>query len=250
MMQGEQRYLFGLFIAMLMLVLFTSSIASCTKKDVAIASPPYIPVDTTPLLAKRSYLALGDSYTIGQSVAVEQRFPHQTMAILNTRGYRVDTPQYIAQTGWTTGALLQAISAQNPMQTFDVVSLLIGVNNQYQRRDTFEYRQQFTQCLKEAIRLAGNKLNRVFVLSIPDYSVTPYGRSADPARISKEIDGFNAINKSVTDSAGIVWIEITTGSREAIADPALIAIDGLHPSGKEYTKWAAKLAEEMAKVLR
>lgn len=251
MMQGQQRYLFGLFSAVVMPLLFTYAMAGCKKQPIIKTSAVDTIPSIVPLPPLRNYLALGDSYTIGEGVPVAERFPHQTMALLKGRGVNMQEPQYIAQTGWPTGSLLYAINATNPPDSFDVVSLLIGVNNQYQRRDTGQYRQEFTQCLKEAIRLAGKRPNRVFVLSIPDYSVTPFAaRNSDTARVSREIDQFNKINKQVTDSAGIVWIEITQGSREARLDPSLIANDGLHPSGREYAKWAAKLAEEMTKVLR
>ena len=250
-MKGQQRYLFGLFILAMFPTLIAASFAGCTKRSTGTGPNEVVPPpDTLPTLAKLNYLALGDSYTIGQSVAVDSRFPHQAVAILNSRGYRLNEPQYIAQTGWTTGALLNAIQTQNPTANFDVVSLLIGVNNQYQQRSQEEYRQQFSSCLQQAIRLAGNRKNRVFVLSIPDYSVTTFARNADTAKIAREIDEFNRINKEITMAAGIVYIDITPGSREGRTDASLIAGDGLHPSGKEYAKWAALLADAMAPVLR
>lgn len=250
-MKGQQRYLFGLFVLAIVPTLVALSVTGCHKRT-ATSIPNVVvpPPDTLPTLNKLTYLALGDSYTIGQSVATEARFPHQAVAMLNSRGYRLNEPQYIAQTGWTTGALLNAIQTQNPAANYDAVSLLIGVNNQYQRRDTNEYRQQFSTCLQHAIRLAGNRSNRVFVLSIPDYSVTPFARNADTAKIAQEIDAFNRINKEITLAAGIVYIDITPASREGRTDVSLIANDGLHPSGLEYTKWAAKLADAMAPVLR
>lgn len=253
-MKGQQRYLFGLFSAVVIPLLFTSFIAGCTKREPRQFNPPYNPppvlVPIVPGAPPRTFLALGDSYTIGEGVTLGERFPHQTAALLKGRGINMLEPQYIAQTGWPTGSLLYAINGTNPPDSFDVVSLLIGVNNQYQRRDTGTYRQEFTQCLKEAIRLAGKRTKRVFVVSIPDYSVTPFASNSDTVRISNEIDAFNNINKQVTDSAGIVYIEITQSSRAGRFDPSLIASDGLHPSGREYAKWAAKLAEEMIKVLR
>jgi lysophospholipase L1-like esterase len=229
----------------------SASFAGCTRQSGSTGPNVVLPPpDTISAPVRVNYLALGDSYTIGQSVATESRFPHQAAAILNSRGYRLNEPQYIAQTGWTTNALLNAIQTQNPPANFDVVSLLIGVNNQYQRRSQDEYRQQFSTCLQQAIRLAGNRKNRVFVLSIPDYSVTPFARNADTAKIAREIDEFNRINKEITLAAGIVYIDITPGSREGRNDASLIANDGLHPSGKEYAKWAALLADAMTPVLR
>ena len=222
---------------------------SCKKTETA-PRPPYVPfIPSTPAPPLR-YLALGDSYTIGQSVPVEDRFPHQTVAKLKQSGRQFAEPEYIATTGWTTGNLLPAIRSANKPKNFDVVSLLIGVNNQYQGRDTAEYRDQFTQCLQEAISHAGNRKERVFVISIPDYGVTPYGKTMNPERIAKEIDAFNTINYQVSINFGINYIEITKGSRDAINDISLVATDGLHPSGKEYQKWAEKLSAQILTVLR
>ncbi len=160
------------------------------------------------------------------------------------------TPEYIATTGWTTLILLNAIASQNPQGPYDVVSLLIGVNDQYQHMDTGGYRIHFTQCLQQAIALAGNRTNHVFVLSIPDYSVTPFAQNSDTMQIRKGIDQFNSINKEITESYQISYTNITPLTREAKNDASLIAGDGLHPSGKEYAKWAALLAPEIEKVLK
>lgn len=222
---------------------------SCTKNDSGMAAPlrPVIPAPPVPPLR---YLALGDSYTIGQSVPPEQRFPHQTAAKLKEYGRQFMEPEYIATTGWTTANLLSAIQAAAKPKNYDIVSLLIGVNNQYQGRDTAEYRTQFTQCLQEAIAHTGNRKERVFVLSIPDYGVTPYGKSMNPEKIAREIDAFNRINFEITTAFRVQYIEITRGSRDAINDISLVAGDGLHPSGKEYQKWAEKLAAQILTVLR
>ncbi len=201
------------------------------------------PVDTT--APKTSYLALGDSYTIGQSVPEADRFPVQTAGILAGSPVYMASPVIIAQTGWTTGNLLNAL-AQNPVtRTYDYVTLLIGVNNQYQRRSQAEYRIEFEQLLNKAIQYAGGKKHRVFVLSIPDYSVTPFGQNGNPAQTSREIDDFNAINKAITLAAGISYTDITPISRGAKTDPSLTASDGLHPSGKQYLQWAQLLAPKM-----
>ncbi len=197
-----------------------------------------------------NYLALGDSYTIGQSVAVEDRFPAQAVAMLKTSNLSFNTPQYIATTGWTTANLMNAITFQNPKGPYDIVSLLIGVNDQYQHLDTAGYRIRFTQLLAKAIELAGNRTSRVFVLSIPDYSATPFVDASNKERVSKEIDEFNAINKEITLQNKVTYIDITPGSRDAKSNPALVANDGLHPSGLEYKKWAEKLAVEVRKALQ
>ena len=197
---------------------------------------------------KFSWLALGDSYMIGESVNAGERFPAQTMALLQTAGYDFAEPKYIATTGWTTQDLLNAIDQQKPKGPYDIVTLLIGVNDQYQHMDMAGYRERFNECLQKAIALAGNNREHVFVISIPDYSVTPYASNSDTTQISKEIDEFNAINKAITLSYNISYIDITAGTREAKDDPSLLANDRLHPAGKEYAKWASLLADEIKKI--
>ncbi len=190
----------------------------------------------------KKYLALGDSYTIGQSVAVEERFPNQTNALLATQAVAVNTPDIIAVTGWTTTNLLNALNASPPANDFDFVTLLIGVNNQYQGKSIDEYKNEFTVLLNRAIKYAGNRKSRVFVLSIPDYSVTPFAQGSDTAAISTQIDAFNLANKNITTQLGVTYVDITPVSREAAKDKSLIATDGLHPSGKQYKRWAELLA--------
>ncbi|MCW3113194.1 MAG: lysophospholipase and related esterase [Segetibacter sp.] len=196
------------------------------------------------------YLALGDSYTIGQSVQENERFPAQTVKILADNNIKIRTPTYIATTGWTTANLINAINLQNPSKNYDIVTLLIGVNDQYQHMDTGSYRTRFTALLNMSITFAGNKPSRVFVLSIPDYSATPYVSPGDKARVSQEVDQFNAINKQVTLAKSIAYIDITPASREATTDAALVANDGLHPSGKQYAKWAQLLAPFVKNALK
>jgi lysophospholipase L1-like esterase len=157
----------------------------------------------------------------------------------------------VAQTGWTTRNLLNGIStaAPNLQPPYDLVTLLIGVNNQYQRRDTNEYKIEFVECLNKAIAYSGNRPQRVFVLSIPDYGVTPFGM-ANAAQIALEIDRFNRINKEICINNGIDYTDITTSTRLAANDPDLICSDSLHPSGIEYEKWAELLAPKMIPLLR
>jgi lysophospholipase L1-like esterase len=222
--------------------------SSCVKESNTPGSTDST-ITTAPSGDKR-YLALGDSYTIGQGVATDQRFPAQTVALLRQSNIKISDPQYIATTGWTTQNLSTAINQQNPQGPYDVVTLLIGVNDQYQRMDTGGYRTRFTQLLKKSIELAGNRPSRVFVLSIPDYSVTPFVHAADKPRVRREIDFFNMINKEVTLQNNIRYLDITPSTREAENDPSLIASDGLHPSGKEYKRWAERLAPMMKDVLQ
>lgn len=163
------------------------------------------------------YLALGDSYTIGQSVDAKKRWPLQLADLLRRRGYMVEDPVIIARTGWSTGELLAAIEKENPSGTFELVSLLIGVNDQFR---------------------GGNIEDRVLVLSIPDWGVTPYAKRRGRTGMGLEIDLFNDVNRAETVRAGVRYLDITEGSRRANADSTLIASDGLHPSAKMYADWA------------
>jgi lysophospholipase L1-like esterase len=194
------------------------------------------------------YLALGDSYTIGQNVQDYERFPAQTVQLLRSENINVRDVEYIATTGWTTTNLLSAINLENPAKDFDIVTLLIGVNDQYQHKDTTGYRTRFTELLNKAVDFAGSRKARVFVLSIPDYSVTPFVSESNKARVSMQIDLFNAINKDITLQNEINYIDITPSTREAATDASLIANDGLHPSAKEYAVWANLLAPLIKKA--
>jgi len=186
------------------------------------------------------FLALGDSYTIGESVAPEERWPVQLGALLRAEGLDVGGPTLIATTGWTTDELSAAIDRANPQGAFDLVSLLIGVNNQYRGRGQDEYREQFAALLQRAIGFAGWNPARVLVLSIPDWGVTPFATrlERDPAAVAADIDAFNAINRAETERPGAHYVDVTPFSREAAHDPSLLADDGLHPSGRMYAEWA------------
>lgn len=184
------------------------------------------------------YLALGDSYTIGESVDPAERFPVQLARLLGLR-----EPQIVARTGWTTDELDAAIDAARPQGPFDLVTLLIGVNNQYRGRSVDEYRTQFAALLQRAIGFAGGNPANVVVVSIPDWGVTPFAQGRDRAQIAREIDQFNAVNREEAQRAGATWVDITPISRRA--DPALVAADGLHPSGRQYAEWARAIAGAM-----
>jgi len=190
-----------------------------------------------------TYLALGDSYTIGESVLANENFPNQTAALLRKKGYIFLSPEIIAKTGWTTDELQDAIDSRHLKNNYSLVTLLIGVNNQYRRRDISEYEKEFKSLLKQAIEFAGNDSNHVIVLSIPDWGVTPFANGRDHLQIAKEIDKFNAINKKISLRYNVHYIDITSWTREAISNLSLIAADGLHPSGKEYKRWAEKITE-------
>ncbi len=256
-LNGGQRYSFAGFATAIALIAFTTTFAGCKDKQIAMPIPVVIITDTTHKdtvitvqTTAYNYMALGDSYTIGQNVTEEARFPMQTAAILNTKTIAVNKPAIIATTGWTTNNLLKAIETAKPATNYDIVSLLIGVNDQYQLHDTTGYRDRFTLCLDKAIQLAAGNRNHVFVLSIPDYSVTPFGNGPNAAETARQIDQFNAINKSVTVSYGVAYTDVTTISRAEKNNVGMLTSDGLHPSGSQYRIWAELLAEIMIKQLK
>lgn len=197
-----------------------------------------------------TYLALGDSYTIGEQVAYPECFPVQAAALLREQGIAVDPPEIIATTGWTTDELEAGIAAAHIHKTYDIVTLLIGVNNQYRGRSVEEYAGEFTALLQKAIAFAGNNPAHVVVLSIPDWGVTPFAANRNQAQISREIDAYNAANKTIAGEWLVPYLDITHFTREAPQDPELVAADGLHPSGKDYRRWAAALLPLLLQALR
>lgn len=197
-----------------------------------------------------SYIALGDSYTIGEQVPTAENFPHQLVTMLNAQGLKVAEPVIIATTGWTTDELAAAIKERSIQDTFSFVTLLIGVNNQYRGRDLDNYRQEYTQLLDTAIRYANGHVNNVFVLSIPDWGVTPFAEGRDRAQIAKDIDAYNAACKDITLAYKCHYLDITDSTRKNGTTPTYLAEDGLHPSGKEYKIWAERLVPMMVKVLK
>lgn len=194
-------------------------------------------------------LALGDSYTIGESVEESERWPVQLAAALQQRNIPVADPLIIARTGWTTDELNAAIDQENPQGPFDLVTLLIGVNNQYRGRDVEEYRQEFTSLLRRAIGFAGNNPSRVIVISIPDWGAMPFAEGRDRAKIAREIDAFNAINWEASVRAGTQYVDVTPISREGGRFPELIAADGLHPSAVQYQYWVELIEPKAIKAL-
>lgn len=195
------------------------------------------------------YLALGDSYSIGESVSENERFPVQLAGLLAKEGYPTDV-KIIARTGWTTSELWDGIQKESLKPPYELVSLLIGVNNQYRGYDSNEYREEFRFLLGKSIEYAGRDANRVFVFSIPDWGVTPFATGQDRARISEEINLFNAINLEESSKAGVHYVDITPISRSAVNEPSLIAVDGLHPSGIMYAQWAALAFPDVLKVFK
>lgn len=193
---------------------------------------------------EKKYLALGDSYTIGESVSEAERWPNQLRDSLNKKGYAIGKPTIIATTGWRTDNLKNAMNIAQLKPEYDLVSLLIGVNNQYQGKSSDQYAIEFEDLLKTAIHLAKGRKENVFVVSIPDYGFTPFGKPKKEA-ITKAIDLFNEINARITYKYKVQYFNITEISRDGLADPSLVAGDGLHPSGKMYAQWVELIVRDL-----
>ncbi len=197
-----------------------------------------------------NYLAIGDSYTIGESVPPSKNFPNQTVALLKKAGITIEEPTIIAKTGWTTDELQEQLSRTRLAVPFDFVTLLIGVNNQYRGRSADEYAKQFEELLQEAIGYAGGNVKHVIVLSIPDWGVTPFAEGRERKQIAKEINLYNSINERISKQYKVHYINITPFTREAVTDKTLVAKDGLHPSAKDYARWAEKVKEVIIKEMK
>lgn len=210
------------------ILLLAFAFTSCKKDEVTSINKDH----------KFSYLALGDSYTIGESVPQDDRWGEQLVDLLREQNIDVGDPVTIARTGWTTSDLAGAIKKSNPEPGFDLVSLLIGVNNQYRGQSLATYRTEFRDLLQTAIRLAGSNPNNVVVLSIPDWGATPFGSRSNPQQIAQEIDAFNAVAKDEAQKAGVAFVNITPLTRQFGNDASYVANDGLHYSGKMHREWA------------
>ena len=223
----------------LVILFFISGSFSCRKNATSMSVPGTA-------ATKYYYLALGDSYTIGERVPPPDNFPGQVSNMMKNDTVDFQRPVIIARTGWTTDELetgiVEAGNADPLRPSYDFVSLLIGVNNQYRGRSADSYKPEFKELLKKAIRFAGNKADHVVVLSIPDWGVTPFASGRDRAQIAAEIDAYNAANKQIALQYNVHYIDITPWTREAATDASLLATDGLHPSGKEYKRWAERVA--------
>jgi len=188
------------------------------------------------------YLALGDSYTIGEGVAEDQRWPVQLARALRAEGLPVADPRIIATTGWTTDELSAAMDAAEPLGTWGCVSLLVGVNDQYRGRGVDAFRDAFHPLLERALGLVSGGTRRVLVLSIPDWSVTPFGAASgrDLAQVARELDAYNACAEALCAQHGVCFVDVTGISRAWGADPEMLVEDGLHPSGAMYRLWTER----------
>lgn len=231
----------------LVILFFISGDFTCRKNELSMST-----ADQT--AKKYFWLALGDSYTIGERVLPPDNFPNQVYSMMKNDSPDFQPPRIIARTGWTTDELeagiIAAYNADSSRTTYDFVSLLIGVNDQYRGRSVDNYKPAFEELLKKAIAYAGNKAERVVVLSIPDWGVTPFADGRDRVQIAREIDAYNAANKQIAEQYDVHYIDITSWTREAAADHSLLAADGLHPSAKEYKRWAERIAFFFKQQLR
>jgi lysophospholipase L1-like esterase len=197
-----------------------------------------------------SFLALGDSYTIGESVAPEERWVSHLARMLRERGLDVADPRIVARTGWTTTELATAMDGEVFDSPYDLVTLLIGVNDQYRGGTADDYRPRFRSLLAEAVGLAGGEASRVVVLAIPDWGKTPYAQGRDRGEIRRQLDAFNATAREETLSAGARWVDITPIADRVVTEPELVASDGLHPSGAQYRLWAEAALDAAESALR
>jgi lysophospholipase L1-like esterase len=200
--------------------------------------------------SKYRYLSLGDSYTIGERVAPEERWSMILTDMLRKNNVNIADPEIIARTGWTTAELMDGIKNRNPKGPYNLVSLLIGVNNQYRGQSLERYRTELQELLQQAIGFAGGNIERVFMLSTPDWGVTPFAKGSDQAKTASEIDAFNQVAKEECEKLGIAFVDITPISRTAKNDISQIADDGLHFSGKMYRQWAEKALPTVQRLLK
>jgi len=232
-----------------------TALSGCAKKsETAIVNT--MKTTNPVVIDSLTYLALGDSYTIGQSVRQQQSFPYQLTNALNDdfisnkSPFYVQNPTIIATTGWTTDDLIDGITNSGiANKKFSFVTLLIGVNDQYEELSLSNYEVKFAQVLNTAINFANGDTSRVFVLSIPDYGVTPFGDGRD-STIGPQIDQFNAVNLAISAKARVNYLNITAISRLAATNQSLIASDGLHPSGAMYALWVQQLEPMVASEIK
>ncbi len=233
------------------LVLLLSSVLVACNSEPPEPTPASLSTtkdSTEPTTEPVRFLALGDSYTIGHGVHENARWPVQMVAQLRENEIAIEDAEIIARTGWTTRSLLSALEVAAPEKDYDVVSLLIGVNNQYQGQSLAVYEAEFNELLALAITYAGHDPKHVVVISIPDYGVTPFA-AGSTLDIGSEIDAFNNRQQAIAEAAGVHYVDITPYSREAAEDRSLIAPDGLHPSGIQYSGWVERALPVFERIL-
>ena len=196
-----------------------------------------------------TYLALGDSYTIGEGLPLHDSFPYQIVQKLRNKGHHFNAPEIVAKTGWTTFELAEHILHTKLNDKYDFVTLLIGVNNQYRNLLAKNYKDDFEFLLKKAIHFTGEHAEKVIVLSIPDWGVTPFAKGKDQKKIENAIDEFNVINKEMSDRYGTAYIDITSATRKGMNDESLLADDKLHYSAKQYSIWADDVVDVLEKLI-
>jgi lysophospholipase L1-like esterase len=211
------------------LLTFSFSLLACAPQSATIA-----PMQIS---APDQILFLGDSYTIGTGVAFADSWPSQLVDRLNAQNLRVEAPRVVAQNGWTTGDLAAGIASADLDESYDSVTLLIGVNNQFRGHDIDAYQVEFRSLLAQAVQFSSGAPDKVIVLSIPDYGVTPFAANRDPQDVAAQIDAFNAVNRAEAQMAGVHYLDVTSISRQAADDSSLLAPDDLHPSPKMYAQW-------------
>jgi len=197
----------------------------------------------------RRFLALGDSYTIGEGVAVQERWPSQAATMLRESGLDVAEPDLIARTAWTSDELADAVRSAQPSGPYDLVTLMVGVNDQYRGRRLEEFAAHFDPLLRIAITLAGERPARTIVISIPDWGAAPFAKDRDRALISRQIDAFNAWLCQRAAGAGTRWVDVAPISRQMLEDASLVAADGLHPSGEIHRRWALAIVPVAVQIL-
>lgn len=247
----------------IVIVILSIFLLSCSSDDSASktsvnptlpVTPPVTEIPSTPIASSIKYLALGDSYTIGQSVCETCRYPEQLKSGLKSVYPQTDfSLKVIARTGWTTSNLISAINNENPDSNYDLVTLLIGVNNQFQHIDFSVYQKEFPQLLLKAIALAKGDKKNVIVLSIPDYAYTPYASSyseANRMKISNEIDQYNTFAENTCSNNGVNFVSITDITRQGLSNKSLVASDGLHPSELAYKLFVERIFYKVKMILQ
>jgi lysophospholipase L1-like esterase len=195
------------------------------------------------------FLALGDSYTIGEGVAEEMRWPNQLARTLRSQRIAVDEPQLVARTAWTTDELSDAIAAANLSGPFDLVTLMVGVNDQYRSREVQSFAGEYAKLLARAIAFAYDDPARVLAVSIPDWGATPFAEGRDATLIAQQIDAYNSKGEELARAVGVQWVNVTDISRAMRDDPSLVVSDKLHPSGEMYRRWAELIVPRAAAIL-